>query len=103
MSHSTGRVRRPLAVGGGNRRPVRARSVVMRFSAAGPTVLATGLMVALTSACANHPPVEQAATVAPKVPPTAEPVPPDPRVGAVFLGGRLAAHLHRRGAALGRR
>ena len=59
----------------------------MRFSAAGPTVLAAGLMVALTSACANHPPVEQAATVAPKVPPTAQRVPPDPKVGAVFLGG----------------
>jgi Trypsin len=63
----------------------------MRFSAAGPTVLATGLMVALTSACANHPPVDQAATVAPKLPPTAEPVAPDPRVGAVFLG---AGSLH---------
>ena len=62
----------------------------MRFSAAGPTVLATGLFAAVTlvaSACANHPPVEQAATVAPKSPPTAEPVPPDPGVGAVFLGG----------------
>jgi len=66
----------------------------MRFSAAGPTVLATGLfvaMTALTSACANDPPAEQAATVAPKKPPTAEPVPPDPRVGAVFLG---AGSLH---------
>jgi hypothetical protein len=63
----------------------------MRFSAAGPTVLATGLMVALTSACANHPPVEQAATVASKVRPTAVPVSPDPRVGAVFLG---AGSLH---------
>jgi hypothetical protein len=61
----------------------------MRLSAAGPTVLATGLLVALAfsaSACAKHPPVEQAATVAPKVPPTAQPVAPDPRVGAVFLG-----------------
>ncbi|HEX9499494.1 MAG TPA: trypsin-like serine protease [Mycobacterium sp.] len=48
-------------------------------------------MVALTSACANHPPVEQAATVASKVRPTAVPVPPDPRVGAVFLG---AGSLH---------
>ena len=62
----------------------------MRFSAAATPVLATGLLVAVTwvtAACANHPPVEQAATVAPKTPPTAEPVPPDPRVGAVFLGG----------------
>jgi hypothetical protein len=61
----------------------------MRLYAA-PTVLATGLFVALASsasACANHPPAEQAATVALKVPPTARPVPPDPRVGAVFLGG----------------
>jgi len=61
--------------------------MVMRFSAAGRTVLATGLFVALTSACANHPPMEQAATVASKSPPIAQPVPPDPRVGAVFLGG----------------
>ena len=75
-------------------RGVAARSVLMRFSAAGPTVLATGLFVALAlsaSACAKHPPVEQAtsvapATVAPRTPPTARPVPPDPRVGAVFLG-----------------
>ncbi|WP_423797411.1 trypsin-like serine peptidase [Mycolicibacterium moriokaense] len=69
----------------------------MRFSAARPTVLATGLFVALASsasACANHPPVapaEQAATVTPEVPPAAKPaakpVPPDPRVGAVFIGG----------------
>jgi hypothetical protein len=59
----------------------------MRFSAAGPTVLAAGLLVGFASACTHHPPVEQAATVAPKTPPTAQPVPPDPRVGAVFLGG----------------
>jgi hypothetical protein len=62
----------------------------MRFSAAGPTALAAGLLAAITvsaSGCAHHPPVEQAATVAPKTPPTAQPVPPDPRVGAVFLGG----------------
>jgi len=58
----------------------------MRVSAAGMTVLATGLLVALTSSCANHVPVEQAVTVAAKTPPTAQPVPPDPRVGAVFLG-----------------
>jgi len=70
----------------------------MRFSAGGPTVLATGLLVATTlaaSACTtHHPPTEQAATVTSKAPPTADPapptaesVPPDPRVGAVFLGG----------------
>jgi trypsin-like peptidase len=59
----------------------------MRFSAAGPIILAAGLLVAFASACTHHPRVEQAATVAPKTPPTAQPVPPDPRVGAVFLGG----------------
>jgi hypothetical protein len=64
-----------------------ARSVLMRFSAAGSIVLAAGLLAAFASACTHQPPVEQAATVAPKTPPTAQPVPPDPRVGAVFLGG----------------
>jgi len=70
----------------------------MRFSAAGRAVLVAGLLAALTlsaQACAKHPPVEQAATVAAnaqqpaaeKAPPTAQPMPPDPRVGAVFLGG----------------
>ena len=66
----------------------------MHFSAAGRAVLVTGLLAALTlsgSACGKHPPVEEAATVTPKTPPTAAPVPPDPRVGAVFLGG---ATLH---------
>jgi Trypsin len=61
----------------------------MRFTAAGRAVLAAGLLAALTlsaSACGKHPPVEEAAAVAPKTPPTAAPVPPDPRVGAVFLG-----------------
>ncbi len=66
---------------------VAARSVLMRFSAAGPRVLAAGLLVVLAAACTHHAPVEQAATVAPKTPATAQPVPPDPRVGAVFLGG----------------
>jgi hypothetical protein len=66
---------------------VGARSVFMRISAAGPAVLAVGLLVASASACTHRPPVEQTATVAPKTPPTAQPVPPDPRVGAVFLGG----------------
>lgn len=64
---------------------VGARSVLMRVSAAGPAILAVGLLVA--SACAHGPSAEPAATVAPKTPPTAQPVPPDPRVGAVFLGG----------------
>jgi Trypsin len=61
----------------------------MRFTAAGRAVLAAGLLAALTlsaSACGKHSPVEEAAAVAPKTPPTAAPVPPDPRVGAVFLG-----------------
>lgn len=57
----------------------------MRVSAAGPAILAVGLLVA--SACAHRPPAEPVATVAPKAAPTAQPVPPDPRVGAVFLGG----------------
>ena len=61
--------------------------MVMRFSAACRAVLATGLLVALSSSCAKHPPVEHAATVASTAPPTAQPVPPDPKVGAVFLGG----------------
>jgi hypothetical protein len=66
----------------------------MRFSAAGRAVLATGLLVAVTSsasACADRQPVEQAATVASKARPTATQVPPDPRVGALFLG---AGSLH---------
>ncbi len=67
-----------------------ARSVVMRPSAAGRAVLTTGLLVALTvpaAGCAHRPPVAPAATAAAKAPPTAKPVPPDPRVGALFLGG----------------
>jgi hypothetical protein len=69
--------------------------MLMRFPSAWPTVLTAGLLVPLTlapSACANHAAVEQAASAAPRatiaahVPPTADSVPPDPRVGAVFLG-----------------
>src|SRR4051794_15811108 len=59
----------------------------MRFFAAGPAVLATGLCVALSASCANHTPVGQAVTVASKAPPTAQPGPPDRGGGAVFLGG----------------
>jgi hypothetical protein len=64
----------------------------MRFSAAGPVALATGLLAAVTlSACGRNsqptPPVQSAATLITKTKPTAEPVSPDPRVGAVFLGG----------------
>ena len=91
LNQPRGMFANPACRGRGASPRVGARSVDMRFSAAGRTVLATGLFVALTSACANHPPVEQAATVASKTPPTAKPVPPDPRVGAVFLGG---ASLH---------
>jgi Trypsin len=61
----------------------------MRFTATRPAVPVTGLIVALAlsaSACAHHGRVEQSAGVAVKTPPTAQPVPPDPRVGAVFLG-----------------
>jgi hypothetical protein len=72
--------------------------VLMGFSAAGRAVVVTGLLAALTlsaQACAMHQPPEPAATVAAKAlqpsaakaPPTAQPMPPDPRVGAVFLGG----------------
>lgn len=64
----------------------------MRFSAAGPVRLATGLLAVVTlSACGESPhpapSVQSAAAVAATTNPTAEPVSPDPRVGAVFLGG----------------
>ena len=64
----------------------------MRFFAAAPVALATGLLTALTlSACGGSPrpvlPVPSAAALATKTRPTAEPVSPDPRVGAVFLVG----------------
>jgi hypothetical protein len=63
----------------------------MRFSAAGPVMLATGLLAAGTlSACAADPrpapPAQSAEVLSVKTRPTAEPVSPDPRVGAVFLG-----------------
>jgi len=63
----------------------------MRLSAAGRIVLVTGSLTALTSSCA-HPaaPMAGPATAgaaAAETPATAQPVPPDPRVGAVFLGG----------------
>src|SRR5690242_5156243 len=75
-----------------------ARSVLMRFFATGRAVLVTGLLAALpfwAQACAKNQPLEQAASVAAKEqpstakapPPTARPMAPDPRVGAVFLGG----------------
>jgi hypothetical protein len=75
-----------------------ARSVLMRFSATGRTVLVAALLAALplsAQACAKPQPASPPATVAVKAqqpsaanaPPTAQPMPPDPRVGAVFLGG----------------
>jgi hypothetical protein len=68
----------------------------MRFSATGRAALVAGLLAALplsAQACAKQEPVKPAATAAAKAPqsanasPTAKPMPPDPRVGAVFLGG----------------
>ncbi|MFG1929827.1 trypsin-like serine peptidase [Mycobacterium sp. NPDC048908] len=71
----------------------------MRFSAARRATQVTGLLVLLAAACTKQPTVADPATAAtsqPSVagaeaPPTAAPVPPDPRVGAVFLG---AGELH---------
>ncbi|GAC1396612.1 MAG: trypsin-like peptidase domain-containing protein [Mycobacterium sp.] len=64
----------------------------MRFFAAGPAALTTGLLAAVTlSACGggphSSPPVQSAGALVTKTKPTAEPVSPDPRVGALFLGG----------------
>ena len=71
----------------------------MRFSAGGRARLVTGLLVGLVmpaAACAQQPAGDPTTAVAAKAPPsvaaaagspTAAPVPPDPRVGAVFLGG----------------
>ena len=75
-----------------------ARSVLMRFFATGRAALVTGLLAALplsAQACAKQQSVHSAATVAAhaqqpsaaKASPTAQPMPPDKRVGAVFLGG----------------
>lgn len=55
--------------------------------------LATGLFVALaspTSACVNHSLAEHAVALESASPPTAQPVPPDPQVGAVYIG---SSHL----------
>ncbi|AGB22917.1 Trypsin [Mycobacterium sp. JS623] len=70
----------------------------MRFFATGRAVLVSGLLAALpfwAQACAKNQPPEQAPSVAANEqpstakapPPTARPMAPDPRVGAVFLGG----------------
>lgn len=63
----------------------------MRLSAAGGMALATGLLVALSPSCARPAPAQHP-TAAPRtdhraVGLAARPVAPDPRVGAVFLGG----------------
>ena len=53
-------------------------------------VLVTGLLAALTSSCARSAPADQpslGAPVPPATPASAQPVQPDPLVGAVFLGG----------------
>jgi hypothetical protein len=66
----------------------------MRISAVAQMALAAALLVALTSSCARPAPAAQssrsstaAGPVRSATGPTANPVPPDPRVGAVFLGG----------------
>ncbi|WP_353359190.1 trypsin-like serine protease [Mycobacterium sp.] len=62
----------------------------MRFSAAGPMVVATGLLVATSSSCTRPAPAQHPTTAPPTVQAVelpARPVAPDPRVGAVFLGG----------------
>jgi len=63
----------------------------MRLSAAGGMALATGLLVALSPSCTRLAPAQHP-TAAPRtdhraVELSAQPVAPDPRVGAVFLGG----------------
>jgi hypothetical protein len=75
-----------------------ARSVLVGFFATGRAVLVTGLLAAVplsVQACEKQQPAQLSAGVAAKTqpppeakaPPTAQPMPPDPRVGAVFLGG----------------
>jgi Trypsin-like peptidase domain len=58
----------------------------MRSPAAGITILATVLLAASTS-CTHPVPAAQPSAAAPATPAIARPVPPDPKVGAVFLGG----------------
>jgi hypothetical protein len=76
-----------------------AKSVLMRFSATGRAIMVAWLLAGLplsVQACAKQQPTSPGTTVAAKAqqqpsdakaPPTAQPMPPDPRVGAVFLGG----------------
>lgn len=64
----------------------------MRVSAAGRAVLATALLLAVTASCARSGTTEHPSTAAPlppeapTAPATAQPVQPNPEVGAVFLG-----------------
>ena len=59
----------------------------MRLSAAGPLVVVTVLLAAMTS-CARPAPIHPHPSMAKSAaPPSAQPVQPDPRVGALFLGG----------------
>ena len=58
----------------------------MRVSAA-VLVVVTDLLAAMTASCARPAAPEQHAVATITAPATAQPVAPDPRVGAVFLGG----------------
>src|SRR5690242_17572826 len=86
VSHSPGRaLRRPRAPTPG--RHDRARSTVMRVSA----VLVAGLL-AVTAGCRASAPSPESHVPSPPPPPpsttttnAAAPVPPDPRIGALFL------------------
>jgi hypothetical protein len=59
----------------------------MRFFAAGRVVLVAGLVAALLPSCARPAPAGHTVAATPATQLAAEPVSPDPRVGAVFLGG----------------
>ncbi|OBF37730.1 trypsin [Mycobacterium sp. ACS1612] len=70
----------------------------MHFSAAGRATLVAALLLSLGAGCAEQhavvpsvPAATEPAGAAAQAPPTAQPVLPDPRVGAVFLG---AGTLH---------
>lgn len=73
----------------------------MRFTTAGRVVLVAGLLAASTSSCGAapepQPQPQPQPTAAASVTPTARPVGPDPRVGAVFVGG---SELHTCSAAV---
>jgi trypsin-like peptidase len=59
----------------------------MRLSAAGRVVLATALLAALTSSCARPSPSVLPSPAAPAPRPSAQPVQPEPKIGALFPGG----------------